>query len=98
MRRVIMYIVAWSIEKILKSSRDIPTNYTIGKNVNEESLRRFSKATKFNEAVHLFWLSISVCTFSKYDIALVPLHLSSIIVQRYNRARIENVLDKRYKK
>jgi len=70
-----------------------------------EGLKSFEKKTRFNEAVHL--IPTAFCTLTAigmyatgetdsgiFQTALAVLNSYPVILQRYNRTRIENVLDR----
>ncbi len=104
-------IVMWTIGKIFKiiGMNNYSCIYFIGKNIDEESLRFYEWWTRFNEWVHIsLWASIlfsliaqSTEGFNIYVIfpALwLITNWYSHMIQRYNRARVMKILDKRYKK
>lgn len=79
------------------------SGYFIGKSINESSLREYSFYNKANETLHM--LLITSCVYSmatdcflniSTQLALI-INLHLVMLQRYNRARVENVLNKRYK-
>ena len=85
---------------------DQPDNYFIGK-ISLDNLEIFQTFTKFNESVHMMQAFISSpCLISgilyqSYDFTITGLlilgnGLACTMLQRYNRARVQNVIDKRF--
>jgi len=86
-----------------------PSQYFIGEKRNFESLRKFEKGTRFNELIHApqsvytgYMLSKELAD-ENYVLAtiygtLFLINSYSIILQRYNRARVYNVIEYKEKK
>jgi hypothetical protein len=96
----------WRCLRLLALDKEA-NNYFIGKLVNETSLREYLLGTKFNETCHSILIPISICGLILYVnssdypnifLATVSFVLNWYcnILQRYNRARVEKVLNKRY--
>ncbi|MBP6921340.1 hypothetical protein KBB89_02220 [Candidatus Gracilibacteria bacterium] len=85
-----------------------PDNYFIGKTINESSLRKYISFNKVNETIHAMGTPFCILgivrdgnsgdygNFPLYA-GVLMLNFYCIMFQRYNRARVENILSKRYK-
>ncbi len=90
-----------------KKDEGCPSNYFIGKNPHLESLMIFERGTRFNETTHAPVVLLETCclaaTLSQENMnytsvgvitgALI-LNFYLTILQRYNRARVYNVIEK----
>ena len=96
-------LVVYSGHKVGKDNT-YENNYFIWDR-SPEGLKAYEKKTRFNEAVHLIptafctLAAISMYAIGETDLGIFPTALAvlnsyPIILQRYNRVRIENVLDR----
>ncbi|MCF7866678.1 hypothetical protein K9L67_03390 [Candidatus Woesearchaeota archaeon] len=86
------------------------TNYFIGKQLNLDALETYERKTRFNEMLHAPQIIWNASVLVKYlgdgnyggevfwGSFFLALNSSCTIIQRYNRARVDNVIEKRYKK
>lgn len=72
----------------------------------KKGLKEFDYQTRFNEATHLFFMSCSgICAFDQFttddfvrgglNAGLTILNAYCIMLQRYNRGRLYNVIDRK---
>jgi len=93
-----------------EAGRDYYTsNYFIGKSLNDNAFRKFELETRFNEKVHavaanvfalfsMVYLEIGDHYTAAFSAGATMFNSSLCMLQRYNRARVCNVLEKRYGK
>lgn len=97
------------VAKLGRSRKKEPcgSNYYIGSRLSRESLKKFEGRTRSNEVIHVMaglppiYLAIEYVSEGSYivglfAIALVTSTLYLAMLQRYNRARIYDVLDRRH--
>ncbi|MBI4448178.1 hypothetical protein HY643_04300 [Candidatus Woesearchaeota archaeon] len=96
------------LRKMLGDGKE-PSNYFIGEKRNSESLKQFEKGSRLNERIHgpltLFFLPLLAYSLGEdhYGTAIfnglnILLNGYLTMLQRYNRARVYNVLERRNKK
>jgi len=71
---------------------------------SEDGLKEFEKKTRYNEAFHLVGIVPTICLIPSWidgnpfgiyiGGVLVAMNASSLLLQRYNRSRIYNLLDR----
>lgn len=89
---------------------DEETNgYFIGKKLNLEALEKFSSYTRINELVHAPWVpflgyetakSLSEGNYGNaiFNGTFLLLNTSCIMLQRYNRVKVNDAIDRKKKK
>ena len=101
-QKIVMGVVGRALRK--KDEGKEADNYFIG-NLNQDSLLRYEKGTRFNELFHVPFAALGFSQFAitlsqkQYALAVVGLipgivNLYLIMLQRYNRSRVYNLMDK----
>lgn len=107
--------VLWTTDKIpprRKRKNELKgSNYYIGKDISQKSLKKFEKKTRYNEFVHgggagfMIYQAGGLLKADILEIKLIGIFVGSLILasvylvclQRYHRTRVHNVLERKEK-